>query len=112
MSTCPNLRELDLSDCTGLSGQAIEHITVLNDLNFLALSRCYFIPYRSLLQLKTLRSLAYLDIHGGYIDQQELKVVQEALGSKVHINKFKFSSVARPTVGPKRSSIWGLSTRD
>lgn len=62
--------------------------------------------------LKNLRSLAYLDVHGGHIDTAELKIVQEELGTKVHINKFKFSSVARPTVGPRRSSIWGQSVRD
>lgn len=49
VATCPNLRELDLSDCTGLTGNAIQYISLLDDLNFLALSRCYFIPYRSLL---------------------------------------------------------------
>ncbi|XP_018335639.1 S-phase kinase-associated protein 2 [Agrilus planipennis] len=108
---CPRLRELDLSDCTGITGEAVKHIVRLEDLNFLALSRCYLIPYRALLQLKLMTSLQFLDVHGGYIDAKELEVVQNALGPHVTINKFKFSSVARPTVGPKRSSIWGMKVR-
>ncbi|KAF2900448.1 hypothetical protein ILUMI_05743 [Ignelater luminosus] len=112
VSNCPNLRELDLSDCTGLSGYVINHIVQLEELNFLALSRCYFIPYRSLQRLKVMNSLRYLDIHGGYIEAAELELVQNALGERVDINKFKFSSIARPTVGQRRTSIWGLRVRD
>lgn len=51
-------------------------------------------------------------MHGGYVDTDELKRVEEHLGKKVNINKFKFSSVARPTVGARRSSIWGQCVRD
>ncbi|XP_018567474.1 S-phase kinase-associated protein 2 [Anoplophora glabripennis] len=112
VSCCPRLRELDLSDCTSLTGEAVRQITTLEDLNFLALSRCYLIPYKSLLHLKKVYSLSYLDIHGGYIDADELKAVQEGLGARVAINKFKFSSVARPTVGMRRSSIWNMRVRD
>lgn len=49
VSSCPRLRELDLSDCTLLTGESVRQITMLEDLNFLALSRCYLITYRSLL---------------------------------------------------------------
>ncbi|XP_017774518.1 PREDICTED: S-phase kinase-associated protein 2 isoform X2 [Nicrophorus vespilloides] len=112
VKSCPGLRELDLSDCTGLTGTAIHHIILLEDLNFLALSRCYLIPYRSLLTLKKVKSLVYLDVHGGYIDYTELRIIQDGLGSHIHINKFKFSSVARPTVGARRSSIWNMRVRD
>ncbi|KAK9871829.1 hypothetical protein WA026_014285 [Henosepilachna vigintioctopunctata] len=110
--SCPNLRELDLSDCTALTGEAIKQITALEDLNFLALSRCYAISYRSLLVLKKMLSLSFLDVHGGYIDEEELNYVQEGLGARVNINKFKFSSIARPTVGLRRSSIWNMRVRD
>ncbi|KAF5298188.1 hypothetical protein FQA39_LY02612 [Lamprigera yunnana] len=112
VSSCPNLRELDLSDCTVISGHSIECIVRLKQLNFLALSRCYFISYRSLLQLKSINSLMYFDVHGGHISSTELDIVQKSLGPNVHVNKFKFSSVARPTVGPHRSSIWGLRVKD
>ncbi|KAG5864593.1 hypothetical protein JTB14_013947 [Gonioctena quinquepunctata] len=112
VTSCPRLRELDLSDCTAITGESVRHITVLEDLNFLALSRCYLIPYKSLLYLKKVYNLSYLDIHGGYIDVDELRIVQEGLGARVQINKFKFSSVARPTVGLRRSSIWNMRVRD
>nr|CAI5830987.1 unnamed protein product [Callosobruchus analis] len=112
VTSCPRLRELDLSDCTTITGDSVRNITTLEDLNFLALSRCYLIPYKSLLYLKKIYSLAYLDIHGGYYDADEMKLVQEALGAKVQINKFKFSSVARPTVGLRKSSIWNMRVRD
>ncbi|KAJ8920214.1 hypothetical protein NQ315_011875 [Exocentrus adspersus] len=112
IANCPRLRELDLSDCTCLTGETVRQITALEDLNFLALSRCYLIPFKSLFFLKKLFNLAYLDIHGGYIDPEELKTVQDSLGARVQINKFKFSSVARPTVGMRRSSIWNMRVRD
>ncbi|KAF5306975.1 hypothetical protein FQR65_LT07197 [Abscondita terminalis] len=112
VSNCPNLRELDLSDSTGVSGRSIPYIVQLKELNFLALSRCYFISYRALLQLESIKSLMYLDVHGDHIDASELEAIQKSLGSNVKINKFKFSSVARPTVGPRRLSIWGLRVRD
>lgn len=112
VSNCPNLRELDLSDCTGLTGEAVKQITVLQELQFLALSRCYAISYKNLLILKKIAELRYLDIHGGFVSQQELNYIQENLGTQVNINRFKFSSVARPTVGMKRSSIWNVRVRD
>ncbi|XP_056635293.1 S-phase kinase-associated protein 2 [Diorhabda carinulata] len=112
VSSCPRLRELDLSDCTSITGEAVERLTVLEELNFLALSRCYLIPYKSLLYLKKIYNLSYLDIHGGYNDADELRTIQEGLGAKVQINKFKFSSIARPTVGMRRSSIWNMRVRD
>lgn len=59
-----------------------------------------------------MKSLRYLDVHGGYIEDSDLEAVQNALGERVDINKFKFSSIARPTVGTRRTSIWGLRVRD
>ena len=112
VTSCPNLRELDLSDCTGLTGEAVKYTTKLESLCFLALSRCYQVQYKSLLHLKKVKTLLYLDMHGGYIGQGEVNEVQDALGPNVQINKFKFSSIARPTVGVKRSSIWNMKVRD
>lgn len=37
----PNLRELDLSDGTNLTNDAIKYISTLTELNFLSISRCY-----------------------------------------------------------------------
>ncbi|XP_030758733.1 S-phase kinase-associated protein 2 [Sitophilus oryzae] len=112
VSSCPKLRELDLSDCTSITGESVRQISVLEELAFVALSRCYLIPYKSLGQLRKLNNLSYLDIHGGYIEGDELKEVQNDLGPSVQINQFKFSSVARPTVGMRRSSIWNMRVRD
>ncbi|KAG8236949.1 hypothetical protein J437_LFUL016144, partial [Ladona fulva] len=86
---CPELVELDLSDCTQLTEKAVNAVVEgLNKIEYLALSRCYNIP-----------SSAYLE--------QSLATLQSSL-SDVDINKFFFSSVARPTVGIRRTSIWGL----
>lgn len=112
VSSCAKLRELDLSDCTALTGETIKQIILLDNLNFVSLSRCYLIPYKALFTLKKLANLNYLDVHGGYIEENELKEVQNVLGAGVQINQFKFSSVARPTVGMRRSSIWNMRVRD
>ncbi|XP_068897785.1 S-phase kinase-associated protein 2 isoform X2 [Tenebrio molitor] len=112
VANCPHLRELDLSDCTSITGEAVKKLTALDELNFLSLSRCYLIPYRSLLCLKKMKSLAYLDVHGSYINSDEFKIINDGLGVSVNINKFKFSSIARPTVGVKKSKIWNMQVRD
>lgn len=112
VDSCPGLRELDLSDCNALTTTAVTHITKLCDLNFLAASRCYAIPPRAFLQLRDLPELVYLDVHGTFISHEDITVIQEGLGERVNINKFKFSSVARPTTGARRSSIWNLRVRD
>lgn len=70
------------------------------------------IPYNSLLDLKKIRTLMYLDLHGGFIDAAGLNSIQDSVGPRVNINKFKFSSIARPTVGGKHSSIWNMRVRD
>lgn len=62
--------------------------------------------------LKKLPNLLYLDIHGGYIEATEMKEIQKELGALVQINQFKFSSIARPTVGMHRSSIWNMRVRE
>ncbi|CAH0555512.1 unnamed protein product [Brassicogethes aeneus] len=111
VSSCPRLRELDLSDCTIITGESVRKIAILEDLHFLALSRCYSIPYKSLLHLKKSSNLSYLDVHG-YMDRAELRQIGDGLGPQVQLNKFVFSSVARPTVGLRRTSIWNMRVRD
>lgn len=59
-----------------------------------------------------MKSLAYLDIHGSYINSEEFKTINDGLGANVNINKFKFSSIARPAVGLKKSRIWNMRVRD
>ncbi|PSN55093.1 hypothetical protein C0J52_01896 [Blattella germanica] len=84
---CPDLVELDLSDCTSLTGRTIE-----------------------IVQLQSVSSLMYLDIFN-LMSEQSMANLQQKL-PEVDINKFLFSSVARPTVGIRRTSIWGLRVRD
>ena len=47
--SCPNLKELDLSDATMLTTHSVEYIsTMLKGLEYAALSRCYHIAPASL----------------------------------------------------------------
>lgn len=107
---CPNLLELDLSDCTQLTSEAITVVCKLKKLEYLSLSRCYNIGVTAYLQLGELHSLLFLDVFG-LLSEQAINMLQSSFPG-VGINKFMHSSVARPTVGTRRTSIWGLRTRD
>ncbi len=60
--------------------------------------------------LKQLRHLNSLDIFG-VVDERGLQKLQSLLGSPIALNQQRFSYVARPTYGLRRTSIWGLRTR-
>jgi F-box and leucine-rich repeat protein 1 (S-phase kinase-associated protein 2) len=60
--------------------------------------------------LKQLRQLSSLDIFG-VVDERGLQKLQSLLGSPIALNQQRFSYVARPTYGLRRTSIWGLRTR-
>ncbi|KAL9897555.1 S-phase kinase-associated protein 2 isoform 1-T1 [Glossina fuscipes fuscipes] len=107
---CPELLELDLSDCTGLTGNAINIICKFKALEYLSLSRCYSIPAAAYVELRNMSTLIYLDIFG-MLTESTLAMLEQTF-TKIGINKFIHSSVARPTVGTRRTSIWGLRTRD
>ncbi|XP_055617887.1 S-phase kinase-associated protein 2 [Toxorhynchites rutilus septentrionalis] len=107
---CPDLLELDLSDCTQLTSDSIKLVCKLQKLEYLSLSRCYNINVTSYLQLTELNSLLFLDVFG-LLTPQAITMLQTSFPS-VGINKFMHSSVARPTVGTRRTSIWGIRTRD
>lgn len=55
--------------------------------------------------------LASFDIHG-HMPEGILMHLKEYFGDQIVVNKFLFSSVARPTVGIKRTSIWNLRVKD
>ncbi|KAJ8681569.1 hypothetical protein QAD02_017361 [Eretmocerus hayati] len=110
VARCPNLVELDLSDCTMLTINTVHSLMSLGELEHLSLSRCYSIPTSLHLRLVQMPRLKYLDIYG-LISEDLLKTYQ-AKCTTVEINKFLFSAVARPTVGVRRTSIWGLRVRD
>lgn len=49
VARCPDLLELDLSDCTQLTSEAITIVCKLKKLEYLSLSRCYNISVTSYL---------------------------------------------------------------
>ncbi|XP_012270645.1 S-phase kinase-associated protein 2 isoform X2 [Orussus abietinus] len=107
---CPDLIELDLSDCTMLTINTVNSLLNLIKLEHLSLSRCYSIPPSTYLRLAYMPSLLYLDIFGLMAEPTLISLQANCGGTE--INKFLFSSVARPTVGVRRTSIWGLRVRD
>ncbi|XP_015521230.2 S-phase kinase-associated protein 2 isoform X1 [Neodiprion pinetum] len=107
---CPRIIELDMSDCTMLTINATQSLLSLTKLEHLALSRCYSIPPTTYLRLAHMPCLMYLDVFG-LMAEPTLDTLQASCGN-TEINKFLYSSVARPTVGVRRTSIWGLRVRD
>ncbi|XP_014213892.1 S-phase kinase-associated protein 2 [Copidosoma floridanum] len=107
---CPGLVELDLSDCSRLTENAIHAVSTLEKLEHLSFSRCYSIPTPMHCKLPLMPNLRSLDIFG-LLSEDLLKAFRSKY-SNVELNKFMFSSVARPTVRDKRTSIWGLRVRD
>ena len=102
--------ELDISDCTMLTINAVHSLMKLGELEHLSISRCYSIPPTMHFRLILLPRLKFLDIFG-VLQESGLKTL-EAKCNHVEINKYMYSSVARPTVGVRRTSIWGLRVRD
>ncbi|XP_053674139.1 S-phase kinase-associated protein 2 [Anopheles nili] len=110
MKRCPRMLSLDLSDCSLLSSEAIQILCKSRKLEYLSLSRCYNINITSYLLLAQLKTLRYLDLFG-LLSVNAIDTLKKSLGD-VGINKYYHSSVARPTVGSKRTSIWGIRTRE
>ncbi|XP_076387670.1 S-phase kinase-associated protein 2 isoform X3 [Megachile rotundata] len=110
VKSCPDMVELDLSDCTMLTMSTVRCILDLSKLEHLSLSRCYGIPPSAYVKLAYMPSLLYLDVFG-LIPEPVQKTLQVTCG-ETQLNKFLYSSVARPTVGVRRTSIWGLRVRD
>ncbi|XP_014474120.1 PREDICTED: S-phase kinase-associated protein 2 isoform X2 [Dinoponera quadriceps] len=107
---CPDIIELDLSDCAILTISSIHTLLNFTELEHLSLSRCYSIPQSAFARLAQMPSLLYLDIFG-LVSEPVLKSLRDNY-RKVEINKFFYSSVARPTVGIRRTSIWSQRVRD
>ncbi|XP_077499456.1 S-phase kinase-associated protein 2-like isoform X1 [Amblyomma americanum] len=108
---CPQLVELDLSDAAEISCEAIHAIIKgLPDLQHLGLSRCYNIVPTTFLALSKMESLQQLELFG-VLGDNALQAVRKRL-PQLDINKQLFSTVARPTTGIRRTSIWGIKVRD
>ena len=110
VSSCPDLIELDLSDCTSLTINVVNNLMTLSKLEHLSLSRCYSIPSMMFAKLTLMPRLRYLDIFGLMPDEM-IKSFQAKCDS-IEINKYLYSAIARPTVGVRRTSIWNLRVRD
>ncbi|XP_011702965.1 PREDICTED: S-phase kinase-associated protein 2 isoform X1 [Wasmannia auropunctata] len=107
---CPDIIELDLSDCPMLTMHTVHNLLNFSKLEHLSLSRCYSIPQSAYIRLAHMPCLLYLDVFG-LMSESVLKSLQ-ATCREPEINKYLYSSVARPTVGIRRTSIWGLRVRD
>jgi F-box and leucine-rich repeat protein 1 (S-phase kinase-associated protein 2) len=108
---CTLLHELDISDSGLLTGETIDSIlTHLHRLQHLGLSRCYNIQPTSLLLLDRAPNLRALDMYG-VLYEAPLQTLRANL-TKIDINKSPFSTIARPTTGIRRTSVWGLRVRD
>lgn len=74
-------------------------------------NRVSFLPSKTIYRaLNQIDSLLYLDVFG-LLSDAGLGMIEKTF-KNIGINKFIHSSVARPTVTPRRTSIWGLRTRD
>lgn len=108
---CPHLLELDLSDATEISCDAMRAIVNgLPELQHLCISRCYSIAPTTFLTLSQMPSLQQLELFG-VLGDNALHAVRRRLPN-LDINKQLFSTIARPTTGIRRTSIWGLKVRD
>uniref|UniRef100_A0A8D8TDB8 S-phase kinase-associated protein 2 n=2 Tax=Cacopsylla melanoneura TaxID=428564 RepID=A0A8D8TDB8_9HEMI len=109
---CVSLIELDLSDCTQLSDEVISVIVNhFPKLSTLSLSRCYNIaPNKYGVIISSKPSIKYFNVYG-LLHEKQIDLLQKSC-VHVSINKNKFSVIARPTVGDKRTSIWGYRVRD
>lgn len=110
VKSCPDIVELDLSDCTLLTMNIVQSLINLAKLEHLSLNRCYSISPSVYLRLAYMPSLMFLDVFG-LMAEPILESLRANCGD-TEINKFLYSSVARPTVGVRRTSIWGLRVRD
>ena len=100
-----------MSDARSLTSSAIQSIVSHSELiENLSTSRCFGIAPATYLKLERCSNLKYLNVFGVMKDGalEELK----SYLSSIDINKFYHSSIARPTVGIKRTSIWNQRTRE
>jgi len=111
VTNAPNLRELDLSDATKITSVSLDLVVEhLKQIESLSTSRCYGISPSSYLILSSCPSLLYLNVFGLLRDPAMMELRSRLQG--IEINKFLFTSISRPTVGIKRTSIWNLRVRE
>ena len=108
---CSHLLELDLSDSLRLTDHTVEIIRWhLPELRRLSLSRCYSILPSTIGILDALPNLQAINVMG-MLTKEPLEALQAML-PKILLNKMPFSTVARPTTGQRRTSIWEQRVRE
>ena len=101
---------MDISDARNLTSSAIPLIVENSrQIENISTSRCFGIAPVTYLKLEKCPKLKYLNVFGVMKDNALDELV--CYLNSVQINKFYFSSIARPTVGIKRTSIWNQRTR-
>jgi hypothetical protein len=83
------------------------NISSINVNNFYSL--LYFFSFFSTLKVLPVPAFATLDIFGT-LAQIPLQQLRAELNTRIHLNIFPFSNIARPTIGIQRTSIWDLRT--
>lgn len=67
-----------------------------------------------ILALRTLGRLKHLTALNVYymIKEKSIETLKACIPSLIHVNRYPFSSIARPIVGFSRTSIWGCRLTD
>ncbi|VDP48962.1 unnamed protein product [Heligmosomoides polygyrus] len=105
--SCPNLKELDLSDNVNITEKGLHCINSLPQLESLSLNRCYGIPPMNFLMCGHLYALNVF----GCITDSGLVALKNGL-IETEVNGVVFNYIAKPTVPPAVTSIWGRRTKD
>lgn len=104
---CQDLMELDLSDNINITEKGLLFINSLPHLESLSLNRCYGIPPTNYLSCGHLYAL---NVFGCITDSGLSALKSELVDTKV--NESVFNYIAKPTVPPAVTSIWGQRTKD
>ncbi|KAK9496620.1 hypothetical protein O3M35_013103 [Rhynocoris fuscipes] len=107
---CTDLVELDVSDCVELTNAVIKPIVCnLTKLRSLSVSRCYKMNPASLSELSSLRNFSRL-IAFRVITSDML--TRDSPLKNLKLNKEFLSTIARPTVGTKKTTVWGIKCKE
>ncbi|VDL75835.1 unnamed protein product [Nippostrongylus brasiliensis] len=107
VTRCPNLKELDLSDNINITDKGLLLLMTLPQLESLSLNRCYGIPPMNFLMCG---QLYFLNVFGCITDSG-LVALKNGL-VETEVNSTVFNYIAKPTVPPAVTSIWGQRTKD
>ncbi|VDO89015.1 unnamed protein product [Haemonchus placei] len=106
-ASCPNLKELDLSDNIVVTERGLQALNSLPQLESLSLNRCYGIPPMNFLLCG---HLCVLNVFGCITDSGLIALRNGLADTEVNGNVFNY--IAKPTVPPAVTSIWGQRTKD